>query len=68
MATAAISSNAGAGAGDSKSDLPSFGMQKGGRIQPGKIFWQGKYIDQSQFYKVRILSFIDDKILEYDQT
>ena len=69
MAAAAISSNAGAGADhDSKCDLPSFGMQKGGRIQPGQIFWQGKYIDQSQFYKVRILSFIDDKILDYDQT
>lgn len=33
-------------------DGPSFGMQKGARVQPGKIFWQGHYVDQSQFYRV----------------
>ena len=33
---------------------PSFGvMDKGMRTIPGKIFWKGKYIDQSLFYQVR---------------
>ena len=63
MAAAAISSNAGGTVDhDSKCDVPSFGMQKGGRIQPGQIFWQGKYINQAQFYQVRILPLIDDKV------
>ena len=35
-----------------KGDGPTFGMQKGMRIQQGQILYQGKYIDQSQFYRV----------------
>ena len=31
---------------------PKFGMNKGIRIQAGHILWQGRYIDQNQFYKV----------------
>ena len=38
-----------------KGDGPSFGMQKGSRIQQGQILYQGKYIDQSQFYRVSTL-------------
>ena len=33
-------------------DVPRFGMQKGCRIQPGQILWQGRYVDQNQFYRV----------------
>ena len=48
-----VSSHGGGGKG------PNFGMQKGCRIQPGKIFWQGRYVDQSQFYRVSNLDCIE---------
>ena len=34
--------------------LPRFGMNKGVRINPGQIYWQGKYVDQSLFFKVSV--------------
>ena len=46
---------------DCKGDGPTFGMQKGMRIQPGQIFYKGKYIDQTQFYQV-LSAFIDFKL------
>ena len=36
---------------------PRFCMKKGVRIQAGHILWQGRYVDQNQFYRVS-LSFI----------
>ena len=31
---------------------PRFGMEKGTRVNPGQILFQGKYIDQNEFFKV----------------
>ena len=31
---------------------PRFGMEKGTRVHPGQIYFQGKYIDQNEFLKV----------------
>ena len=31
---------------------PRFGMEKGTRVNPGQILFQGKYIDQNEFLKV----------------
>ena len=31
---------------------PRFGMEKGTRVHPGQIYFQGKYIDQNEFFKV----------------
>ena len=32
---------------------PRFGMEKGTRVHPGQIFYQGKYINEAEFFKVR---------------
>lgn len=32
--------------------IPRFGMEKGQRINPGQIYFQGKYYDQEAFFKV----------------
>ena len=57
MATSAAYSNiesGGGGSGPSKSKdaVPKFGMQKGCRVKPGQIFFNGRYVDQNQFYRV----------------
>ena len=54
MATSAAYSNIDGGGGNSKSkdSAPQFGMQKGARIKPGQIFFNGRYVDQNQFYRV----------------
>ena len=31
---------------------PKFGMEKGTRVLPGKIFINGRYIDQAEFLRV----------------
>ena len=56
MATSAAYSNidggGGGSSGKSKDSAPQFGMQKGSRIKPGQIFFNGRYVDQNQFYRV----------------
>ena len=32
---------------------PQFGMEKGTRVHPGQIYFQGKYINEAEFFKVR---------------
>jgi len=32
---------------------PQFGMEKGTRVHPGQILYQGKYINEAEFFKVR---------------
>ena len=57
MATSAAYSNidgggGGGSSGKNKDSAPQFGMQKGSRIKPGQIFFNGRYVDQNQFYRV----------------
>ena len=32
---------------------PRFGMDKGTRVHPGKIFINGKWLDEAEFFRVR---------------
>ena len=34
---------------------PRFGMEKGTRVHPGQIFYQGKYINEAEFFKVSLI-------------
>ena len=68
MATTSVSAGHHKEDGSSKEpdpSLPKFGMNKGVRIQAGHILFQGKYIDQNQFYRVSHLFSIELCTLSY---
>ena len=48
---------------------PRFGMEKGTRVHPGQIYLNGKYINETEFLKVRkptllIISLINFSIFD----
>ena len=43
---------------DESGDRPKFGMSKGTRTTPGKIFYCGRFIDQKLLYQVSNLLFV----------
>ena len=38
---------------------PRFGMEKGTRVHPGQIYLNGKYINETEFLKVRKIDLIN---------